>query len=192
MIYIPHIKFEAIAQGTQLKGVTCQFCGTQFAFVMHRQASVVSGNSENAESQSQEYLKRQLTQDLDPVPCPVCGRLQDSMPRFTPSGPSRTNVLLRLIILGLILILAGLGAGLYVNSMLGMMLLSTGGGLLFILLMMYFRSQFVFRQEVAPSPPPQIPQQQVWTKKQLEELSAHNPDLDVSDALLDWESQKIP
>src|SRR5437660_898184 len=64
------------AWGTNVKLVTCHWCGYDFAYLMAR--SVGGGSRERAVLR----LRKILLLDCDAVPCPSCGSYQPNMVRL--------------------------------------------------------------------------------------------------------------
>jgi hypothetical protein len=74
--------------GSALKAVQCEYCSTEYLYVIEREASgvgtsVYSLNNEGAEthafSAAEDTLKSVLENDFDPVPCPMCGHYKKFM-----------------------------------------------------------------------------------------------------------------
>ncbi len=80
--------YTATTTGIALRHVTCEFCGTAFVYILSRQGigeatSVLFLDNAGAEQRSVEVanaeLARQLAEDIDPIPCPRCGKYQTAM-----------------------------------------------------------------------------------------------------------------
>lgn len=78
----------AIRRGIVVRDVVCDFCGTAFVYALGREAvghgtSVLLLNSnaveKEAEEKAERLLAKQLANDIDPLPCPKCGRYQPAM-----------------------------------------------------------------------------------------------------------------
>ncbi|MBX3451650.1 MAG: DUF3592 domain-containing protein [Planctomycetaceae bacterium] len=77
---------ETVA-GVAIRSVTCEHCCEQFVYVLSREVSetavgllTVEPNArEAARATARENLDQQLSEGVDPVPCPRCGRYQAAM-----------------------------------------------------------------------------------------------------------------
>ena len=71
-----------------MKRVRCEQCETRYNYVMERQAEAGSRRpfgigaddaARDVRSEARERLRRRLADEVDPVPCPECGRFQAEM-----------------------------------------------------------------------------------------------------------------
>lgn len=81
-------KYTATVGGAVWKEVLCQHCGTEFVYLLERQASGEGsspfwldnkGAEHRAEERATRKLAERLAADSDPVACPECGRYQAEM-----------------------------------------------------------------------------------------------------------------
>jgi hypothetical protein len=118
MIPIIWTSYTATQRGRVLKLVPCEHCGTEYVYVLEREA-VAHGtsfyllNEEGAEQQAkegaEETLRSSLENDFDPVPCPVCGHYQRHMfPKLYDGGSSGIQLARLVALVGCCL--AGVGA----------------------------------------------------------------------------------
>lgn len=191
---IPVQHYRAVASAGKLKGVTCEFCGQQFAYFMARRAEVriadptgLDGDFaySKSESRAKELVRRSLSGDVDIVPCPRCHRLQQDMSRKrTRQGLRRW---FRLRTLG-ILLLAGAGVAILLNDIDKAVLLAGLGLLPFFWTFVRWANMRLQGGNESGSSDSPTAHTDAWTRQELEKLAAENPDIDIADALLDWES----
>lgn len=84
--HVPTGGHKAFAEGSCLKSVECEVCGERFEYEVHREALGEDsfGWSEtarlrNARLNAEKNLVKALAAAAEPIPCPGCGWMQQSM-----------------------------------------------------------------------------------------------------------------
>jgi hypothetical protein len=198
---IPSIGFQTVVVGSKLKGVTCQHCGQQYAYVLVR-SGVGEGRSAlgldddrahtSAERTAGESLKRKMRFDEDVVPCPRCHRIQPSMEAAI--CQARRRELLRVFgwqSVGLLSLL--IGAIVFVAHEIewGIGFFCLGAGVLAKGCHQWYQARMLNPGLVARGSSGESVHQRVWPRESLETLAAEDSRVDISDALLDWEGQRL-
>jgi hypothetical protein len=168
------------ATGAKLKGAICAQCGQEFAYI---QVCSVSGSDQTRVAKG---VRWSLNSGDAPVPCPRCqfvDRLaaRRATLRALLEFPWYNTVAIALILSGAVILfllenIAGLAAAIP-----GAVLLIHKYG---VIRLDYGKPKRP-RSQGKPSAPP------VWTREELERLAKESPSTDISDAILDWESQRI-
>jgi hypothetical protein len=98
LLVIPIVwtEYTATVNGRVLKLVPCEYCTTEYVYVLERESkgtarcpySVLSEDGQaRLVSCAEESLQQYLANDFDPVPCPVCGNYQRFMfPKLMQAG----------------------------------------------------------------------------------------------------------
>ena len=94
-------KYTVTVTATTYKTVHCEKCGCDFVYPMRRKAQGTGhsplwldnkGATTRAESAARENLAKKLAKEIDPVPCPDCGRYQTDMATKMKKGKWRWMV----------------------------------------------------------------------------------------------------
>jgi hypothetical protein len=81
-------KYTATVSGRVVKLVPCEYCATEYVYVLEREGTGVGTSvyaltddtaQGHAASAAEDTLRQALENDFDPVPCPVCGHYQRYM-----------------------------------------------------------------------------------------------------------------
>lgn len=110
MIPVVWTQYTATASGRVLKLVPCEYCSTEYVYVLEREGegagtSLYWLNEDGAQTQAasgaEDTLRQYLENDFDPVPCPVCGHYQRYMfPKLYSGSPLIQLARLVIVVLG--------------------------------------------------------------------------------------------
>ena len=83
LIIIFYYQKVGFASATVAKQVDCEWCGSEYVYAMSRGITVTSTimNQSQCEVRAHQRLERALAHDIEPAPCPSCGRYQRDMLR---------------------------------------------------------------------------------------------------------------
>ncbi|MGC4119462.1 MAG: hypothetical protein QM765_33820 [Myxococcales bacterium] len=82
------IRYSAEVSGRAFKPVLCEHCDCTFVYQLHRRARVAGSThmpltldevKQAASDDATTLLDQSLKEDVDPVPCPRCGKYQENM-----------------------------------------------------------------------------------------------------------------
>ncbi len=87
---LPIVPFSAVSKGSIGKSVRCEHCGENYVYIASRRAAGMgrsfmlldnAGAKARAKRDADEQLAWDLSQAIEPAPCPCCGQLQKDMVR---------------------------------------------------------------------------------------------------------------
>lgn len=177
---------EAV-ESAKFKGVTCRQCGQQYAYFVRcagvGQAAGYLGIENDgapaaAQTRAREDLQRALDNWTAPAPCPRCGLLQPEM-----IADARRRILRRLALPGLAILLVAVGALLVVWEQLA--------ALAILCIVLATVGKYWPRSSSSWTGDSSRQRHPTWTRQELEAKAQADPDLNIVDALLDWERQRI-